>query len=226
MTLGVAATEITEAALGGDVNDVSLADGSRGYAVVSDASFNTLLKTYDRSAHTVTGTPFSTVGFYIAATEINDRAELWLCDRTPGNPGIRVFDAYTGAQFTSSPLNTGLPPQDIAFDAATTVGVPQSESGPPSAVLTALRVLPNPVIGTAQIRFRLGAPLTDEAGDLAVYDASGRLVTSRRLERLVAGDHAIQWDGRIHGETPVPAGLYFVRVRVGPYWAAVRFARL
>ena len=225
-TLTVTAAEITEAALGGDINDVALFDATRGYAVVSDASFNTLLKAYDRDAHSVTGTPFSTAGFYIADTEINDRAELWLCDRTPGNPGVRVFSASTGTQLTSSPLNTGLPPQNIAFDDATTVDVPLSGDSPAGTGLTALRVLPNPVSGVAEIRFHIGGPAAQGDGELAVYDASGRLVASRRLARLAAGEHAVSWDGHIPAGPMVPAGLYFVRVRVGPHWVTARLVRL
>lgn len=225
-TLTVAATEITEASLGGDVNDVSVFDAGHGYAVVSDASYNTQLKAYNRATHAVTSMPFSTVGFNIGDTEINDRGELWLCDRTPGNPGVRVFDAATGAQITLSPLSTGLPPADIVFDEATTVDVPLASNNPTGPGLAGLRVLPNPATGPAEIRFRIGGPSGDTNGELTVYDAAGRLVTSRRLERLIVGQHAVTWDGRSADGTQVPAGLYLVRVRVGPRSVAARVVRL
>src|SRR5262249_39888001 len=131
-SLTIEATEATEAQLGGDVNDVAVLNASRGFAVVSDASSNTLLRSYDRGTGAVTGTPFSTAGFNIADIEINDRGELWLCDRTPTNPGVRVFDATGGGQLTASPLSTGLPPQDLAFDSATTVDVARAGADAPA----------------------------------------------------------------------------------------------
>src|SRR5207253_6599145 len=48
-------TEVTESALGGDIDDVAMSSTQRGYVVVSDASYNTLLRSYDRSTGLVTG---------------------------------------------------------------------------------------------------------------------------------------------------------------------------
>src|SRR5262245_20947691 len=78
----VEATEVTESALGGDINDVTPFSATRGFVVISDPSFNTVLRSYDRGTGLVTGTPFATAGFNLADAEIDDRGELWLCDRT------------------------------------------------------------------------------------------------------------------------------------------------
>ena len=228
-TLAVAGTEITEAALGGDLNDVAVSSAQRGFAVVSDAAFATLLKAYNRSTGMVTGAPiFATPDFSIADTEVNDRGELWVCDRSPGNPGVRVFDAATGAALTATPLATGLPPQDIAFDGATTVDVPAPDTALPRSPLTLLGSFPNPAAGPARILFRLAnaAGSAGESVEFRVYDLGGREVASRPLGRLAAGEHVVTWDGRASRGERVAAGVYVVRIRAGSSQAAALVVRL
>lgn len=210
-TLAVEATEVTESALGGDINDVAVASSQRGFTVISDASFNTLLRSYDRGTGLATGTPFSTSGFNIADVEVNDRGELWLCDRTSTAPGLRVFDAATGAQLTTSVLGTSPPPSDIAFDALTTTGVEPTARG---AALRLDGVGPNPTSGPATLSFEIGAAATGPA-DLFCYDLSGRVV--RHLSRTFAapGRYEWTWDGRGAQGRALSAGVYFVELRAG-----------
>jgi hypothetical protein len=223
-TFAIEAVEITEAALGGDLGDVAPYDGQRGYAVIGDAEFNTVLRSYDRVTGSVTGTPFSTAGFNIADIEVNDRAELWVCDRSPGAPGLRVFDAATGAQLTASPLLSGLPPQDIEFDAL----VPTDVSLRPVAADLALRVSavrPNPARGEATIEFEVGRALAAGAAraTLSTYDLAGRLV--RRIERAVEGSGAQRWrwDGIDGSGRSLSPGVYSLELKVG---SAVARSRL
>ncbi len=227
-TLTVTDTEITEAALGGDINDVVLFDATRGYAVVSDAWFNTLLKAYDRDAHSVTSTPFSTAGFYIADTEINDRGELWLCDRTPASPGVRVFDAAAGTQLTSSPLDTGLPPEDIAFDGASTVDVPTASTNHGAPLLTLVGTYPNPSGSLSRLRFRLSEAFAERSrsGVLVVLDLAGRRIASVPLNGLTAGEHDAIWDGTTTGGQLVPPGVYSMILRVGAHQLSTTVIRL
>jgi hypothetical protein len=216
-----ATTEISEAALGGDLNDFAIHDGMTGYAVVSDASFNTHLKSYHRIDGIATGTPFSTSGFSIADIEINDRAELWLCDRTLGNPGVRVFDASSGAQLTTSPLSTGLPPIDIAFDAtASGVGVPEVVPTDPAFGVRA--AFPNPSAGSIRMSFHLGG-----AADVSfeIFDLGGRRVRGFALGRLEPGEHQLDWDGSDESGVFAPAGIYFMRLRVGSQSSQARVVR-
>jgi DNA-binding beta-propeller fold protein YncE len=210
--MSVEATEVTESALGGDLNDVAVSSASRGFAVISDASFNTLLRSYDRGTGLVTGTPFSTSGFDIADVEVNDRGELWLCDRTAAAPGLRVFDAATGTQLTTGTLGTGLPPQDIAFDAAVTTGVAPPGRG--AVGLSLERVAPNPSHGAVTVSFAIGASATGEA-ELICHDVSGRIV--RRLSRVCAapGRYDWTWDGRDAAGRAPGAGVYFLELRAG-----------
>jgi len=73
-------------------------------------------------------------------------------------------------------------------------------------------VRPNPMRGTTEIA--LVAP-GQAPVEIAIHDASGRLV--RRLERreLAAGPHTVSWDGRTDDGRDAAAGTYFVRVRAG-----------
>ena len=76
-------------------------------------------------------------------------------------------------------------------------------------------VSPNPVVGTASLRFSLpdGSPAA-----LEMLDVAGRLVWSRDVGELGPGDHAVN----IIGEAHLPRGIYFVRLRQGPRLAVVR----
>ena len=82
-------------------------------------------------------------------------------------------------------------------------------SRPFTGVLGAVKVVPNPCVGHAEISFVLGqrGPVT-----AAVYDPAGRRVRSLHRGTLEAGSFTLLWDGRDEGGAPVAAGLYFVRV--------------
>ena len=66
---------------------------------------------------------------------------------------------------------------------------------------------PNPVTSTASIGFS-----TQAAGvvDLAVFDITGRRVTTIQSGNIEAGLHSIVWNGTGTHGGPVPDGLYFV----------------
>jgi gingipain R len=68
-------------------------------------------------------------------------------------------------------------------------------------------VYPNPVTSTASIGYS-----TSTAGmtDLAVFDITGRKVTTIQSDNVEAGIHSVTWNGTgVHGR-PVPDGLYFI----------------
>ncbi len=72
---------------------------------------------------------------------------------------------------------------------------------------------PNPFNPRTTIRFELPAA---RAVDLRIYDASGRLVRDLlRGERLAAGRHGRDWDGRDGDGRISPAGVYFYRLDAG-----------
>ncbi len=105
---------ITEAALGGDINDFVLVSDRLGYAVVGASDFTTSLVAFDPRAGRVTRTLLSGVE-YIADIELNNRGELFVLDRTFERPGVRIFRAADGTELTPEPLDIGLPPFEVVF---------------------------------------------------------------------------------------------------------------
>jgi hypothetical protein len=73
-----------------------------------------------------------------------------------------------------------------------------------------LFVSPNPSGRTAVVRYQL-----PHAGPSAldVFDVAGRLVRTLTGEEHGAGPHTLSWDCRDGRGEPVPAGVYFVRLR-------------
>jgi hypothetical protein len=69
-----------------------------------------------------------------------------------------------------------------------------------------LRVGPNPLFGSAQIRY---ATKTVGAVRLSIYDTRGRKVRDLVRETAPPGRHTALWDGRDDGGRPVAAGTYF-----------------
>jgi len=80
--------------------------------------------------------------------------------------------------------------------------------GGTTSIATA-RVYPNPAAGAPSIAFALER---EADAQLEVYDVAGRLVSSRRFERLPAGERTLNWDGRDANGRPAAAGVYLVKV--------------
>jgi len=111
-TSGVA---ISEADLKGDITDVVPLDANRGAAIISDSNFNTLLVGFDLTAPASIDTIYAPGSFALQDAELFPGDRLFVSDRTPAAPGIRVFRADTFAQITANPVDVGLPPADIEF---------------------------------------------------------------------------------------------------------------
>ncbi|MBN1164501.1 MAG: hypothetical protein JXB45_07975, partial [Candidatus Krumholzibacteriota bacterium] len=106
---------LTEAAAGGDINDVTVLHATRGYAVITNASFHTQLISFDPSTGLKLGTLYSPGAYVLYDIEISPAGELFLCDQTPTDPGVRIYDTGTDLEITTDPIYTGLPPFDICF---------------------------------------------------------------------------------------------------------------
>jgi hypothetical protein len=105
---------ITETALGGDVLDVAWNDAARSYAIVGDAAFNTLLMSWSAASGAVIDTVYAPGGFTLPDCEINSRGELYVCTNGVTAPGVRIYHVGPDT-LLAGPLDTGLPPQKIAF---------------------------------------------------------------------------------------------------------------
>jgi len=106
---------ISETQLGGDLTDVVPIDATHGVAIISDSNFNTLLVGFDLNSPASIDTIYAPGGFALADAELSPDGRIFVSDRTPVAPGIRVFRASDHAQITTSPVDVGLPPADIEF---------------------------------------------------------------------------------------------------------------
>jgi hypothetical protein len=203
---------VTEAVLGGDIN-AFVSTGSGGvFAVISDASFNTLLRRWTPDGGAVTLAPGA--GFVHADVAWDGDFQVYLADRTPGASGLRVFDAASGAELTAEALATGLPP--FSFVLAATGGA-SSVPPIPAGNLSLGAPYPNPCNPAASIIVRgpAEAPVRVE-----VYDLAGRRVVARRMALDAGGSGEFRFDGRDARGAALPAGVYRVAVRGANGFAA------
>ncbi len=106
---------VTEEALGGDVGDFALVDGTRGYAVVTLPTWANDVAVLSKGdgGWEVTGT-LGMPGAYIPCLALDSAGRLLVPDRTAENPGVRIFDA--DGEITTEPIRSGegsLPPNVI-----------------------------------------------------------------------------------------------------------------
>jgi len=96
----------------------------------------------------------------------------------------------------------------------------------PDALPAAYRLQPaspNPFRDRTTITFDL--PRAGKAS-LVVYDLAGRRIATLVNGPQKAGTHVVTWNGRREGGAPVPAGMYFCRLRCDDFVATRRLLRL
>ncbi len=103
---------VDDDALGGNVGAVTLASASRGYCVVTDASFRNYVKAFDPVSGEVLGTIFESPS-QIASLEADGDGYLLVGLNDFFSPGILVFDVGTGKVVASLPAR--LPPFSLAI---------------------------------------------------------------------------------------------------------------
>jgi hypothetical protein len=109
------ATILAGAAAAGDITDVEIVSLERGYAIVTDAAFATTLIAFDPQSGAVVDTVYAPGAFTLQDVEAAPDGDLFLTDRDATAPGLRIYDAATGAEKTTAPIDVGLPPFDIDF---------------------------------------------------------------------------------------------------------------
>ncbi len=196
-----------ETAAGGDMIDVEIDRGTHGYAIMNDASFNTVLISFDAASGTKTGTLYAPGGYVLLDIEVSPWSELFVSDRTATLPGIRIWDVISDTQITAAPIDLGLPPSDITFSLSVQTGV----GDPPAAgaVVSLGDAYPNPFHPATTIPFALSRRARVS---LSIYDALGRRVRSLIDEERPGGPQAVTWDGRADDSRRVPSGVYFVEL--------------
>jgi hypothetical protein len=197
---------VTEATMGGDINDIEIVAVDKGYCVVSDASFNTILKAFNPQTGANLGTVFNPGGFVLYDIEESPiGGEIFVTDRTVTNPGIRIFDVSTDTEVAGSPVSTGLPPFDIAFSVSVQTGI--DGGAPPAASLG--QNYPNPFNPVTTIPFSL-----ERSGHatLRIFDVKGSLVRTLIDRVMLAGPGEAVWDGFDEASHAVATGVYFARL--------------
>ena len=192
-------TEVTEAALGGDLVDL-VVTGETRHVIVADPTWVTHVKGYAPGGAIVT--VHSATGYDHAALAFDRDFQLFVADRTLGNAGLRVFDVATGAQLTTDPVDTGLPPSFVALpgtDDVVGVGVL------PASPLAMSAPWPNPANPATQVAFTAGA---GQSVDLRVVDLRGRVVRRARVTCDALGQGAWSFDGRDQQGRAVASGVY------------------
>jgi hypothetical protein len=196
----------TESSAGGDINDVEILKADMGYAIISDASFNNVLIRFDPHTGVKLGTMYAPGAYVLNDIELSPDGELFLTDRTPTQPGIRIYDTSTNTEITTNPIDVGLPPFDITFSVAIQTGIGET----PPSILALGQNYPNPFNPETRIPFSLDTPGTV---NLTIYDAAGRHVRTLVRGPQPAGEQEIVWDGRDDALRPVASGVYFVALR-------------
>lgn len=104
-----------------------------------------------------------------------------------------------------SRLVSDLVPNPTSGATTMTVNVPQSWYDPTASV-------------ESGGRGRLGAPAAREVKtclDIGVFDVQGRRIATVCEMNLYGGYHSFSWDGTTDRGSPVPPGVYFMRIRAG-----------
>jgi hypothetical protein len=209
---------VTEATLGGDLNGVRLWTDCNGYAIVNDANFQTKLVRFDRCTGQSLGICWQSTGYDLCDVEMDyARAQVLVSDRDLLTPGVRIFRAGSSAQLTTSPIDLGLPPCDIAI---ATPLVPTPATPPEASRLRLLPNAPDPFNPSTTLRVE-AAPGT--AVRLEIYDVTGRRVRTLWAGVVTGFGRDIVWDGRDDTGTTQSSGVYWARLQAGD---AVRTDRL
>jgi hypothetical protein len=102
---------VTEAALGGDISDWIVVGGITGFAIVTAAYTTDRVVRFNASSGMVDPEPvLESAGYTLSALADLGDGRIAVGDRTAGAAGIRVFDASSKAEITTTPIGVGLPP--------------------------------------------------------------------------------------------------------------------
>ena len=208
--LASAGVAVTEAVLGGNVNDFAWNGSAHSYAIVSDPGppFETRLVAFDADHGTRLGTLLAPGGFVLGDCEVNDRGELYVCDGDFSGPGLLVYSTATDG-LLAGPLDTGLPPNQITFDHESNAVL--AVGGEPSRPAFDLVAAPNPARMGARIRMALAHQARLR---LDVLDLAGRNVRTLVDETRPRVSLEATWDLRDSRGQLVRPGIYLLRARL------------
>jgi hypothetical protein len=109
---------VTEAALGGDITHFGIVSATKGFAVVSDATFRNALVTFNPTTGARLDTLFSISSSdgFLPHFAINSRDELYLAvaSQTTPTPRLHIFDVAQDRQ-VGTVRSGDLPPVFVLF---------------------------------------------------------------------------------------------------------------
>jgi hypothetical protein len=109
---------ITEEELGGELVDFALWSDTLAYAIVSSGlggTFTTRLVSFDPSSGTLRGVVWDPEAWALSDCLVHPDGWLFVAVRLPDDPGVRVYDAATGALLSDGSIDTGLPPFELTL---------------------------------------------------------------------------------------------------------------
>lgn len=158
-------------------------------------------------------------------TSVDEPQDLW---QVIGVGPVTIAAGATDTVAVALVAGESLPALQAAAEAAReayfsrVLGTAPPPPPPAPEDLALLQNFPNPFRSGDSTTIRFDVPGSGGRLDLAVYDVTGRRVTTLRSGDAVEGEQAVSWDGRDGGGSPVPAGVYVIRLIVGSQERSVR----
>lgn len=110
---------VTEQELGGDLSNAVIASKNKGYAVIGAAAGEgsvTKLVSFNPTTGEKLDDLIVSEGWHLESLSLTPNGEeLWVTDRTPDSPGIRIFATVDDTEVTEGPIDVGLPPSMVCF---------------------------------------------------------------------------------------------------------------
>lgn len=194
---------------------------------------------HEAGAWVVPVTATGTAPVYAIELHLNGAASLLAVAPTDGGRVLHAEGSADGESHVALAATEPLTPGEVAVlrfpdgDTAPAVQLAwgrvneagQSPVPPPAGTSVSAfgNAWPNPVkSGTARIDLAVSAADARSRASVRVVDLAGRTVRTLVDGALTPGSHAVTWDLADPQGRPVPAGLYFVRARVGALEATRR----
>lgn len=217
---------ITEAELGGELNQWTSVDMRLGFAITLSSSWATAVVAFDLHAGTNLGTVISSNEYaYTHLATDPSYGELYVADASYVESGVRVFDTATFEPL-SGLIPVGLYPRALLPLHGPASGVEGHDPADPGDLAQdafELTAWPQPALGPVRLKFR--SPDRWAAG-AQILDAAGREVFRWRGPFGPGPGHEFHWSGRDRASRPVASGTYFFRVYGEGQMASKRFQLL